>query len=349
MKIKILAAAFITVSVILPLKASAASFSKLYIFGDSLSDSGNVAELTKDPDTGIGFPPPPYFQGRFTNGPNWVDVLAQQLNLDAPSLIATGGSLNGSINFAFGGATTTPINTISTDLPALPQEIGTFINLVSQNPQLADPNALYTVWFGANDYLPTQSPNFTPFTTPDTTLTNISNAILALANVGAKNFLVPNLPNLGATPLALNIDSQFNGFSNQLNTLTQEHNLGLSQIIANLNQNPALGLNITLLDVNTPFNNAKKLGFTTVDKPCLDRVARTICTNPDEYLFWDEIHPTARAHAILATAAFSTVPEPSMTLGMLSFVALTAAGRLKRKQTRSKLTRKNLALTASKN
>ncbi|MBD2500710.1 SGNH/GDSL hydrolase family protein [Anabaena azotica] len=200
-----------------------------------------------------------------------------------------------------------------------------------------------------NDYLPTQSLDFTPFTTPNTTLTNISNAILALASVGAKNFLVPNLPNLGSTPLALGIDSQFNGFSSQLNKLTQEHNLGLSQLIANLNQNSALGLNITLLDVNTQFNNAKKLGFTTVDKPCLDRVAGTICANPDEYLFWDDIHPTARAHTILATAAFSTIPEPSMTLGMLSFGALTVVGMLKQKQTKSKLTRKNLALTASKN
>ncbi|BCL35633.1 hypothetical protein NSMS1_20800 [Nostoc sp. MS1] len=314
-----------------------------------MSDNGNLFAFTKDPNTGIGFPPPPYFQGRFSNGLNWTDILAQKLNLKSPTPIATGGNLNSGINFAFGGATTTPINTIATGLPSLPQEIGTFKYLVSQNPQLADPNALYTVWFGANDYLPTQSLDFPPFTTPNTTLKNISDAILDLASVGAKNFVVANLPNLGDTPLALGIDSQFNGFSHQLNTLSQQHNLGLSQLIANLNQNPALGLNIKLLDVNPLFNNAKNLGFKTIDKPCLDRVAGTICANPDEYLFWDEIHPTARAHAILGAAAFSTVPEPSMTIGMLSFGALAAAGMLKRKQTRSKLTGRNLALTASKN
>ena len=55
-----------------------------YVFGDSLSDDGNLFDLT-------GNPPPPYFEGRFSNGPVWADT-------------AAGAVAGPTANFAFGGA-----------------------------------------------------------------------------------------------------------------------------------------------------------------------------------------------------------------------------------------------------
>ena len=56
--------------------ASADSFSRLYVFGDSLSDTGNAASVVNDL-------PPPYYKNRFSNGPVAVEVLAKKLGLSA--------------------------------------------------------------------------------------------------------------------------------------------------------------------------------------------------------------------------------------------------------------------------
>ena len=43
-------------------------YTGIYVFGDSLSDSGRLFAATQ-------IPPPPYYQGRFSNGPIWIDYL----------------------------------------------------------------------------------------------------------------------------------------------------------------------------------------------------------------------------------------------------------------------------------
>ncbi|MBO1346311.1 MAG: hypothetical protein EBE86_002405 [Hormoscilla sp. GUM202] len=64
----------------LPIEDAPESFSKLYVFGDSLSDPGNQLRVTTfvqplEPTLGIDFPidppTPPYFQGRYSNDPIW--------------------------------------------------------------------------------------------------------------------------------------------------------------------------------------------------------------------------------------------------------------------------------------
>ncbi|MCG6133591.1 MAG: SGNH/GDSL hydrolase family protein [Nostoc sp. LLA-1] len=347
MKTQLMAAGFILFSFMLPLRVSAASFTGLYVFGDSLSDTGNVFNAIESA-TGIGFPPPPYFEGRFSNGPIWIDELAQKLNLDSPTPfinVVNGTTPTSGINFAFGGATTTTANTVSTSLLGLPQEIGAFQTLLNTNQQPVDPDALYILWFGANDYLPTQSLDFVPFTNPNQTLENISNAVQTLASFGVKNLLVPNLPNLGNTPNALRLDQLMPeaSISSNLNQLTQEHNAGLSKLIQDFSQNPGLGLNIRTLDINSLFSNAQNLGLTNVTEPCLNQFAQTICSNPDEYLFWDFNHPTTRTHSLVADAALlalepKSVPEPGAVLGMLALGALGAAGVLRRQQKKSAFT-----------
>ncbi|MBD2741259.1 SGNH/GDSL hydrolase family protein [Coleofasciculus sp. FACHB-1120] len=337
MKKQILATGFVLFSFLLPLKAVAASFDKMYVFGDSLSDPGNVFNLTK------GFFPqtPPYYQGRFSNGPVWVEALADKLGL-APALftnLAGGASSSDGINFASGGATSGTSNIIINSLlPGLQTEIDFFKSVLAQTNQSADSEALYIVWAGGNDYVG-------GVTNPAEPVQNISAAVTSLFNLGARNFLVANLPDLGKAPIGLSGGSNV---SNGLNQLTELHNLGLSGTLAGLSKS-LTGINLKSLDVNSLFNNAitnkEKFGFTNVTDSCLKNYAPPldlnyeVCDNPDSFLFWDAIHPTAAGHKLVADLAFAaltpasepqkSVPEPASALGILAFGAL-GAGSLRR-------------------
>ncbi|WP_414549846.1 SGNH/GDSL hydrolase family protein [Anabaena sp. CCY 0017] len=321
MKKQFLAAGFVLFSFMLPMKASAAIFSQLYVFGDSTVDNGNFFRLTQD-NFGIGIPPIPYFEGRISNGLVWVEYLAADLGLTTN-------------NFAFAGATTGDSNTLNVNLPGLTQQIQLFSSIL---PNLqADTDALYIVSAGANDYLGAGNQDFTQ------PVNNLLNVVTNLASVGAKNFLIANLPNLGNTP-----DINDPIASAGLNLLTGFHNSALSQGLQFLSQQQP-NLNINLFDVNSLIsqitNNSGEFGLTNVTDRCLEQSIEFIvatgnftqCSNPDEYLFWDNIHPTTATHRLIADAALvalhpQSVPEPGAVLGILAFGALGAAGVIKRQQ-----------------
>ena len=353
---RVLATGFFVLSVLFPVKTFAATFSGIYVFGDSLSDPGNVFNVSKqinsvDPTSPIVPPSPPYFNGRLSNGPNWVDYLSKDLGLNPTAFtsLASGGNPAQGINFAFGGATTgtaltTGIaNTIDPSLPGLLDQVGAFTSLLPPAAK-ADPNALYIVWAGGNDYLPTTSP-FKPYDKPDIPLANISTAVTTLAGVGAKNIMVVNLPDLGKTPLTLGTP-----LSQPLDALTEAHNAGLSQTLNILSQNLGSGVNLIPLDVDSLADqvraNPAQFGFTNVTDACLpDIFATTSCPNPNEYLFWDTNHLTARGNELVGELAFSaltskpseTVPEPSSEVAIFAFGVLGTVSVLKRKRHKANL------------
>ncbi len=324
-----LAALPIVVLTTLPKAANAASFSKVYAFGDSLSDNGNVFAAT-----GGQFPPSPY-QQRFSNGPVWVEYLASKLNL----------SLS---DFAFGGATTGSQNTIEltpnqpSSLPGLQQQIQGF----TTNPLNSDANGLYVLWAGANDYLPTQSKFLTPSTEPSTAVSNLSSSVTSLFSFGARNILVANLPDLGKLPLIRGIDQQLPGTADSLNSLTKTHNASLATTLADLNQS-LKGVNLTSFDVNSAFttvlNNPGQFGFTNTTTPCLQQSPPSLCSfdpnKQNRFFFWDNIHPTTAAHRLIGDFAFEaiaakSVPESSTVVGVLAFGAFLGSQSLRRKSIR---------------
>jgi phospholipase/lecithinase/hemolysin len=332
MKKQVLIAGIVLTSLFTPLEAKAVSLSGLYVFGDSLSDSGNTFKL------GNGFPPPPY-AGRFSNGPVWVEYLGQELGL-TPALfsdVSTGATFKDGINFAVGGATTGIDNTLAStasfvslfpglaNLPGLQQQIDAFTRLIPAG-ESADPNALYIVWAGANDYLPNAG-MFTPAQTPIQPLSNLTNAVASLDRLGAKNIMVVNLPPLGNTPLVLGLNQSFPGASQSFNTLAGFHNQGLE----GLKEQVSPDVNLIDLDINTFFNQVisdpAKFGFTNSTDSCLNLTPLIPCSNPDKYLFWDQFHPTTAAHEKIAEFALSaladqspsSVPEPTFNLGLLAF------------------------------
>ena len=136
-------------ALLFPFVATAGPFTDLFVFGDSLSDQGNVHHLT-----GGLVPPIEYTDGtnygRFTNGLNYIDGLAASLGLNSLSSSAPGGVHN----YAFGGARTDSQSVGGFPVPGalsiLAQKDRFISDLVGGS---ADPNALFVVWAGANNLI----------------------------------------------------------------------------------------------------------------------------------------------------------------------------------------------------
>ncbi|WP_017316693.1 SGNH/GDSL hydrolase family protein [Mastigocladopsis repens] len=336
---------------LLPLQATAATFNKMYVFGDSLSDTGNVFNVTQvanqlNPTISIDPPSPPYFNGRYSNGLIWVDYLADALgvNLTPSTNLAVGSPItitpsgefgvnslfNGatttqSVNFAFGGATSGLGNASDPSLPGVLTEIEAFTSDLARVNQSADSEALYIVWAAGSNDISAGNLSSTVFAE------NVSQGVTSLFNAGARNIMVLNTPDLGNTPSARSLGSNV---STLLTQLSLANNSSLAITFNNLNQTLP-GINLIPIDVNSLFQeaiaNPTKFGFSNVTEACLDSVTLIACTNPNEYLFWDSIHPTTAAHAIVGELAFeklkskpAAVPEPtsSASLGMLMLVWL---------------------------
>ncbi|NES64871.1 MAG: SGNH/GDSL hydrolase family protein [Okeania sp. SIO2D1] len=271
-------------------------FSDIYVFGDSLSDTGNAFIATG----GLLPPSPPYFEGRTSNGPLWIETLAPQLDLTS----------NPSLNFAVNGATTGFVNNTNNLLPegTPPLLIGLqtqIDNFIADTPE-TDPDALYVVWAGANDYLGGNTQGV------QSSVGNLSVAVNKLASIGARNFLLQNLPDLGLTPLAQSLPPEQ---QQGLSLLSEGHNSGLAAASQILEQDP--NINIISPDFRTIVDNIianpTDFGFTNVT----DNFLASGAINPDDFLFFDNIHPTTNGHNFLADTAIKSITEISELVSIL--------------------------------
>ncbi|MBF2064564.1 MAG: SGNH/GDSL hydrolase family protein [Calothrix sp. C42_A2020_038] len=350
MKKALLAAGCIVFSVMSASKVMAADldFSGLFVFGDSLSDTGNTFTASQGrfpvPTTTSG--QPAYFQGRFSNNLIWVDYFGQQIGKQPVPFVPlqVNPSIGGQegINFAFGGAQTGISSTFpgfEGDIPGVLGQVG----LLKQNSpnSTLDPNAIYSIFGGANDYFDAVFSGNVNANTVTGVVGNLSNSISLLAQGNAKNFLVFNLPDIGETPFA---KAQGTAATIALNGLIQQHNEQLASALGNLRTlNPEL--NIYSVDINKLFRDAREnpgqFGFQNVTDACLEGnflQASNVCDNPNSFLFFDDVHPSSRAHALIANTALASVkggsksiPEPSTELGILTLASLGAVRVLKRK------------------
>lgn len=305
----------------------AARFDAMYVFGDSLSDTGNVFALTgNDPATSVPFSTR-YKDGRFANGDVWVDYLARDWGIDLhPSLTAFDLAAGDSVNFSYGGAgsqngdNTTPGGF---PVPGAGKQVTEYGTLLAGAGIGADPDALHIVWAGANDYLLGLNLN------PASVVGNILGAVDDLYTLGARNVLVLNLPDLGNTPIAR--DNFPPGTAAQLTAVSNAHNLALDAGLAQLDAN-LTGLNLLTLDIHQLFTDIfaapAAYGFSNTQNagpasPCLLAPSPTNCSPipfDTDYFFWDEQHPSTAVHSLIAQA----VPVPTTWL----LLSLGAGGLL---------------------
>jgi outer membrane lipase/esterase len=291
----------------------------LYVFGDSTSDVGNVYTFT-----GGALPGPPYFNGQFSNGSVWAQDLTGLLGLAplTPSLL-------GGTDYAYGGAETgvTTFNTAvaGSDLLGSTGQLAQF----AMTHAAADPNALYIIWIGSNDLIDI----FTSATPAQygadigIVASNIDTAIGTLAGLGARNFLLLTAPDLGIGPQTLAQGPAVAAAASALSAAFDATLVSGSGPIPSLAALAAINhINVSVLNTYALFDtivaNPGTYGFTNVTQPCLTGAVNysggTPCANPDQYLFWDDLHATAAANKIVAGAALSVIaPEP----GSISLVA----------------------------
>lgn len=321
------------------LTAQARTFHDIIVFGDSLSDNGNLysASLHVVPKS------PPYYQGHFTNGEVWVEKLAEEFS---------GGTkiLN---DYAVGGASAV-LHLIHSKLP---YSIGAEIDEFELTHYFSDKSQyLFILWVGGNDYLVDPDDHAQ---TAQSVVDSIGEKIESLIHSGGRLFLIPNLPDIALTPEANieNMQADMHDYSERHNALLQDKLNTLREKYADK------GVKIISFDVyglyQEMMQNPNDFGLTDIINPCYsgsiflhDAMTSTITpitdllpnmsedereamlANPSlratllataayenqkisftlannnscaGKLFWDDVHPTTRVHALIAKAAYDVL------------------------------------------
>jgi outer membrane lipase/esterase len=307
---RIAAAVLSSATVLIPV-AQAEAYSGLVVFGDSVSDSGNVALAIGQPNgvqqqvTGNSYIPDyPYFpSGRFSDGPVWAEGFAAGLGLPLlPSLV--GGN-----NYAFAGA-----RTAGNDVPV--PSLNTQAQLFLGNVQgVAPSDALYVlaeVGNDARDALTAIAGGADPQTTMQLAAINYAGDLGAIVDslraAGAQHFLVFDNVNLGLVPAVVATGGSAAALAS---SLTLQMNDALND---RLQGAPGVTLFDTYSFLSIVVQNPGAFGFGNATDAC-GAIAQADCSS---YVFWDGLHPTAAMHHVIAEAALAAVPEPAPGLLLLA-------------------------------
>lgn len=313
---------------------------QIVVFGDSLSDNGNILSLTTKahkvfPNVPITPKNPPYYEGRFSNGPVWIDHLGTMLNVPVK-------------DFAYGGAWAEPLHDSRL---LVPFSIGMQVDfyLVGAVGDYNKDKHLYIIWAGGNDYvMGREDPDYAT----TNTVNYIENQIDWLTYYGAKNVMVMNLPDLSVVP---EVTKQGPDAVQTVDKLVKMHNRKLIKMVKDM-QAKHPDAKIIFGDVTSYFNDTyqhpEKYNIKEVHKACYggEYSLRSIlakvkpaeinaaleqkidimgspslrtayltskladdgvepCQNPDEYMFWDQIHPTRVVHQLMAFDVMNILKE----------------------------------------
>jgi len=288
------------------------TFSKLVIFGDSLSDTGNVAGAIT-PNL-----PPPYFQNRISNGPVAVDVLANQLGLDAAAA-ATGGG-----NFAIVGG-----NILGDNLADLSRQIDRFI---ARDGATVDPATLFVVFMGGNDFrdLRAQTNPDLAAAQIDAILAALQASISRLISAGAQNLLIVNAPDIGRIPQTLMLQTTDPNVASRASSYVVQYNALLAQRLQQIEESSSVTVfQFDLFSqLNRILDNPGEFGFNVISVGCLDPgddfnplnfsfdprcdsgLFPLIQPDFSGFAFFDSVHPTTATHALVGAAMAESLVQP---------------------------------------
>lgn len=342
---------------------SVQAYDQLYVFGDSLSDTGN--------------------NGRFTYDNRqhqlYDEILAQRIGA---ALLA---SDDGGYNYAAGGGVAVPALNPADNTQDQVQRY-----LARVNGQ-ADSDGLYIHWIGGNDLA---AAAMNPITAPEVAYVSAAAAaaqVHALLNAGAGTVIVPTVPNIGYTPqlmeliiqqalspvqgaaiqaayatlnalvtpdnatrqqaihqalsaaaaqgstnpqvqqlIATQLIAAFDSLSMQAGQLTDFYNQSEDRLLAQG------GGNIVRVDVNQLFNeaiaNPGQFGFTnTAGMACPAGVSSAVCYSStpgfdasQSYLFADHLHPSPLAHQLIADYIQAVLDGPAQAVALNQATAAMA-------------------------
>ena len=263
-------------------------FTSVVVYGDSLSDNGNLFAAS-----GGTIPGPPYFDGRRSNGPVAVEQLATALGVPLQDF-AWIGATTGIGNYGDGG---TPTSFGAFGLPGMQTELAGTAGLLG--PFLS--SGLFVVWGGANDFLAPSPLDSFPSGVIARGVSDLVGIVTTLQGLGAQHILVPGMPDLGLTPY---FESLGPAAVAEGSAITDAFNATLA---ASLPSGVVYYDTAALLRHMVADPSA--FGFTDVTDACFNGI--TVCASPDQYLFWDDFHPTTATDSFVAKAFEEAVPEPA--------------------------------------
>jgi outer membrane lipase/esterase len=276
-------------------------------FGDSLTDPGNayaILGVISTPPFSL-IPSAPYASHTFSNGPVWAQQLANNLqspDSGAPALVGPGFFTN----YAVGGARARP-GTGSFDLAT---QVALFLSNY-QGHACAQPT--YVLWIGGDDLRDALTALSTAANPAqglaaaaeiiDAAITGIADNVVALASSGARNFLILNAPDISHAPAVRLLGPTAVSTAALLSAAFNE---ALGGTIVRLQFFP--GIHIARFHddalVSAIIGDPAAFGLTDVVDPCLrfGVVQNAVCADPEEFLFWDGLHPTVSGNSIIAHA-----------------------------------------------
>ncbi|GAB4827117.1 hypothetical protein Ancab_034004 [Ancistrocladus abbreviatus] len=302
-----------------------------FIFGDSLSDSGNnnglmtLAKANFLP-YGIDFPGGP--TGRFTNGRTTVDLIGEHLGLEnyiPPFAMAKGQRILNGVNYASGsaGIRNETGQHVGDRIP-MDVQLQNHRNTISRIARMLGNDSttghlnkcLYSVNAGSNDYMmnyymPTVYPTSRNFTTQqytDALIAQYTGQLKALYESGARKVVLFGLSPLGCLPMlyqrdkcAENVNSALQVFNSGVKSLVDEFNNNLNDAkFIFINTYEIMSKNLSPLGTrmkNVPCCGVEEMFCLPYSVPCRDR---------NDFAYWDNAHPTEAANKVLATRAFSS-------------------------------------------
>lgn len=321
----------------------APTFSRIVVFGDSLSDTGNVRARTSAKSSGvIDYPSHTfnYANGRFTNDTDtdpgsrapYIGVWHEQLARSFLGLPPATNSLGGpsGLNYAFGGATTnngthdeiqsTPVGDITITIDDMGKQMDDYFA-----QHVVDPSALYIVWGGSNDIR-----NDASATSVTATVGRVQNLVSRLATAGAKYIMVPNVVPIGDAPRFAGTGP---GATKNQAAADYRKQLasGLDAVQGTLKTQgftPTIYRPDEWADTVRIFSNGPLFGFTNLDNSAQGNSS----ANPDTYIFWDDLHPTTAGHYRLALTAYNSIvslpPSPAKAQNISTRVFVDTGERI---------------------
>jgi outer membrane lipase/esterase len=310
--------------------AFAGTFSNTIFFGDSLTDSGFYRNFLIQPSPLVPPNPSNALVGRFTTNPGlvWSEYLANFYGTNAApawSLTNTGTRVPGTgTNYAAGGATVVPgpgfpPTPPTSFAPSLTTQVNAYLG-----GGAADPNALYTVWGGANDLFFTLNGATTPAQFLGSAAAQVG-LVGALENAGARYILVPTMPDVGLTPFGL---SQGAAGSAGITALVDAYNQTLFGGLAQQN------LRVIPLDTYHLLHEISAdpgaYGFNSATIPACAGTSLTCVSTGSGRAFADGVHPSTEAHQIIAQYAVSILEAPRQMALLPNSASMVGRSRAER-------------------
>ncbi|CAG8473662.1 6924_t:CDS:2, partial [Paraglomus occultum] len=280
-------------------RAGASKFNTIVAFGDSTCDNGNGTYTYLNHT----YPPsPPYYNGRYSNGPVWVEYLSDLLN-------------SALYDYAWGGATSD--NAYVTGVSGF-NYTTVVASVIDQITKIYGPKALQNVDFDkilfvisyqGNDYFDN------PKADPQVVVSNLSRAWSLLASYGAKHILTNTFYDISLIPYSRALPA---ADQSALKAISAAHNAALATAADNWNKQ-GNGAKVSLFPLGEVLaalqqpQTAAQLGITDVTNPCITHppgdtnTINIVCKDPSKFFFWDSFHPSTKVYQRLSFTLYDFV------------------------------------------